>query len=255
MVDGEVYAVEPCPRREIVRAWRGAGVGRRCSSRRSRTPASASCKLGTSRRTPLPESRAGRVRRRRRRRSHSPRRSTECPRRPRRRAPSTSRSLNARRRSVLGAVLGIQLGDRQRADARIAQHLGEGGERVVLAEAGIAPGVLRQRRVGEVDAVDVEVHGQAIARGERGERRARGCARIGGDVGPRRPARGRGARSPRARAACCAACRGRAARSDRPRAAARAARTRAARASRSARRACARRPSSRARRPARCRAC
>lgn len=27
MVDGEVYAVLPCPRREIVRAWRGAGVG------------------------------------------------------------------------------------------------------------------------------------------------------------------------------------------------------------------------------------
>jgi hypothetical protein len=27
VVDGEVYAVLPCPRREIVRAWRGAGVG------------------------------------------------------------------------------------------------------------------------------------------------------------------------------------------------------------------------------------
>ena len=26
MVGGEVYAVLPCPRREIVRAWRGAGV-------------------------------------------------------------------------------------------------------------------------------------------------------------------------------------------------------------------------------------
>lgn len=26
MVDGELYAVLPCPRREIVRAWRGAGV-------------------------------------------------------------------------------------------------------------------------------------------------------------------------------------------------------------------------------------
>ena len=26
MVDGEVYAVLPCPRREIVRAWRGAGL-------------------------------------------------------------------------------------------------------------------------------------------------------------------------------------------------------------------------------------
>ena len=26
MVDGEVYAVLPCPRREIVRAWRGAGA-------------------------------------------------------------------------------------------------------------------------------------------------------------------------------------------------------------------------------------
>jgi hypothetical protein len=27
VIDGEVYAVLPCPRREIVRAWRGAGVG------------------------------------------------------------------------------------------------------------------------------------------------------------------------------------------------------------------------------------
>jgi hypothetical protein len=26
VVDGEVYAVLPCPRREIVRAWRGAGL-------------------------------------------------------------------------------------------------------------------------------------------------------------------------------------------------------------------------------------
>jgi hypothetical protein len=26
VVHGEVYAVQPCPRREIVRAWRGAGV-------------------------------------------------------------------------------------------------------------------------------------------------------------------------------------------------------------------------------------
>ena len=26
MLHGEVYAVEPCPRRDIVRAWRGAGV-------------------------------------------------------------------------------------------------------------------------------------------------------------------------------------------------------------------------------------
>jgi hypothetical protein len=26
VVDGEVFAVLPCPRREIVRAWRGAGV-------------------------------------------------------------------------------------------------------------------------------------------------------------------------------------------------------------------------------------
>ena len=27
MVDGEVYAVLPCPRREIVRAWRETGAG------------------------------------------------------------------------------------------------------------------------------------------------------------------------------------------------------------------------------------
>jgi hypothetical protein len=27
VVDGEVYAVEPCPRREIVRAWRETGAG------------------------------------------------------------------------------------------------------------------------------------------------------------------------------------------------------------------------------------
>ena len=91
------------------------------------------------------------------------------------------------RRSVLGAVLGVQLGDRERAHPRVAQYFREGRERIVLAETGIAPGVLRQRRVREVDAVDVEVHGQAVAGCEGRERRACGRDRIGRDVGPRDP--------------------------------------------------------------------
>ena len=73
-------------------------------------------------------------------------------------------------------MIGIQLGDRQSRHARIEQNGRECRERRVLAEADVAPGVLRERRIREVDAVDVEMHSQTVAAGEHRQRLSGGRA-------------------------------------------------------------------------------
>ena len=84
---------------------------------------------------------------------------------------------------VLLAVQGVELGQRDGREARVAREHREGRERRVEGHPLPAPDVLRERRVRELDDVDVEVHDQALGRGGDELERARGrSGRIGGEL-------------------------------------------------------------------------
>src|SRR5512132_2266267 len=78
----------------------------------------------------------------------------------------------------------VVLGHGQRAEARVGREDAQGGGGD-LERDPLAVGVLGERRVEEVDEVDVEVHGKGVASLERPERLrsgARGVRRKGVDV-------------------------------------------------------------------------
>ena len=68
-------------------------------------------------------------------------------------------------RAVLRSVVGVELGHGQTEQRVVSEHDPEGRHRGLEPDADTAPGVLRQRHVGEVDDVDVEVHEEAPATG------------------------------------------------------------------------------------------
>src|SRR3954454_15200055 len=67
-----------------------------------------------------------------------------------------------RRGAVGGAVERVVLGHGQRAEARIGREDAQGGGGELERDA-VAVGVLGERRVEEVDEVDVEVDGDCVA--------------------------------------------------------------------------------------------
>jgi hypothetical protein len=91
----------------------------------------------------------------------------------------------------VAALLGVgrvQLGDRQRRQLRRGEQDLERGEGAGQRQPLVAAGVLGERRVGEVDDVDVEVDEQPLAAAlERGERPGGRGGRVGGDLVDRDP--------------------------------------------------------------------
>jgi hypothetical protein len=60
-------------------------------------------------------------------------------------------------RAILGAVVGIELGDDQAGQALVPGEDGQAGHRLVEGQARVVLRNIRDRRVDEVDHVDVEV--------------------------------------------------------------------------------------------------
>lgn len=80
---------------------------------------------------------------------------------------------------VRRSVVGVEFSDREGADPLIAQQSGKGAEGNGLAEPVIAPGVLGERCVGEIDRVHIEVDQEPITAGiEMGEGASSGGLRL-----------------------------------------------------------------------------
>jgi len=81
---------------------------------------------------------------------------------------------------VLGSVVRVELGYRERTHTPIARQRAQYLAVCPQRWGGAAIRVLRQRRVEEVDEVDVEVDGQTVTGGERSEGGSGAAERIGG---------------------------------------------------------------------------